>query len=128
MKLKTEKIIAFCFTGALLVAGVVCYAAFPQKTPDQPVRIMFKSLAGNVLFSHAEHVSEEYYGLKCDDCHHYYEEGDPGTIACGECHMTESDEADEEVPKRSDAMHSQCIGCHKDSGGGPDECAECHAL
>ncbi|MBN1625467.1 MAG: cytochrome c3 family protein [Deltaproteobacteria bacterium] len=125
MKLKTEKTIAFFFAGALLIVGIVCYAAFPQRSPDMPVRIMFKSLAGNVLFSHTEHVSEDYYGYECTDCHHYYDEEDPGSISCSECHMTESDE-DEDIPKRSDAMHSQCIDCHKESGGGPDECSECH--
>lgn len=126
MKLKTQKTIAFFFTGALLIVGVVSYAAFPQRSPDQPVRIMFKSLAGNVLFSHVVHVSEDYYGFACTDCHHYYEEGDPDTISCVACHMEDS--GDEEVPKCSDAIHSQCIGCHQDSGGGPDDCSECHVL
>jgi len=128
MKFKTKKTIAFFFSGVLLIVGIVCYAAFPQMSPDPPVRIMFKSLAGNVLFSHIEHVSEEYYGFECVDCHHYYDEEDPSTILCGECHMTEVDEEDEEVPKRSDAIHTQCINCHKENGGGPDECSECHVL
>lgn len=128
MRLKTEKAFAFCIACILLIAGIVCYAAFPQRKPDQPVRIMFKSLAGNVLFSHTEHVSEEYYGFQCIDCHHYYDEEDESTILCGECHMEENDEGDDEVPTCSDAIHSQCIGCHQESGGGPDECSECHVL
>lgn len=128
MKLNTKKTIAFFSAGVLLIVGVVCYAAFPQRSPDLPVRIMFKSLAGNVLFSHTEHVSPEYYGYECIDCHHYYDEEDPSTISCGECHMKESDDEDEEVPTFSDAMHSQCIKCHHDNAGGPDECSECHVL
>jgi hypothetical protein len=127
MGLKREKIIAFCAMIVFFVIGVVCYAAFPEKKPDQPIRIMFKSIAGKVLFSHKKHVDEDGYGLDCTDCHHYYEEGDLSTISCTKCHISESDE-EEEVSKRSDALHSQCIGCHQKYGGGPDECSECHVL
>ena len=34
----------------LLFVGVLCYAAFPVKPPDEPVRLMFKVTAGKVIF------------------------------------------------------------------------------
>lgn len=125
MELRKERIVAYWIAGIFFVIGVVCYAALPEKAPEQPVRIMFKSTGGKVLFDHKWHVAEDGYGLACSDCHHDLEsEGDQPT-ACGECHMTDSEE---DSPKRSDALHTQCIGCHEDSGGGALKCAECHML
>jgi hypothetical protein len=126
MELKSEKIIAYCAAIALLVIGIVCYAALPEK-PEDPIRIMFQSTGGKVLFSHNIHTSEDYYGFDCIDCHHYWEE-DPEVkpVLCTECHMIESD--DEDVPKRSDALHQQCMGCHEENSGGPVECTSCHVL
>ncbi len=120
MEVKKERIIGYCLAVIFLVVGIVCYAAFPQKTPDQPVRIMLKSSAGNILFDHKGHASETGYGINCGDCHH--EDADE-PAACGDCHEPESEEV-----KRSDAFHTQCKGCHEDEDAGPVQCAECHVL
>ncbi|MFC1534823.1 cytochrome c3 family protein [Thermodesulfobacteriota bacterium] len=126
MELKTEKIIAYYVAAALFLVGVVCYAAFPEKKPEEPIRIMLKSTAGKVLFTHKVHTSEDDYGFDCTDCHHLYEkEEGVKPEACGECHLEESEE---EEPKRSDAFHQQCIGCHEDDGTGPADCSACHVL
>ena len=123
MKAKTEQMIAYGLAAILLVVGVVCYTAFAKKAPDQPIRIMFKNTGGNVLFDHREHLSQSGYGLACDDCHHDLEKEGDRPAPCEKCHTADSDEA----PKRSDAFHTQCKDCHKDSGG-PVNCAECHAM
>ena len=86
MEIKTERTIAYCLAAILLLVGVVCYAAFPRKAPEQPLRIMFKSTGGNVLFDHKEHMSEEGYGIECADCHHTMEDPGEKPEACGECH------------------------------------------
>lgn len=127
MELKSEKFIAYCLAALLLVIGVVCYAAFPAKTAEEPIRIMLNSTAGKVMFSHKVHAGEDGYGIECVDCHHVWEE-DSGEkpVSCGECHEAESEE--EDMPKRSDALHRQCIGCHEDDGTGPVECSKCHVL
>lgn len=125
MGFKKEQLVAFWVAGIFFVIGVVCYAAFPAKAPEQPLRIMFKSTGGKVLFDHKIHVSEEGYGYTCTDCHHDIEAEGETPSACGECHM--SDNGDD-APKKSDALHTQCIGCHKDSGGGPAKCDACHML
>ena len=125
MGFKKEQLVAYWIAGIFFVVGVVCYAAFPEKTPEQPVRIMFKSTCGKILFDHKFHISEEGYGLACTDCHHDIEEEGEVPSACGECHMSDSEE---DAPKKSDALHSQCIGCHEEAGGGPAKCDECHML
>jgi hypothetical protein len=118
---KGEQGLAFALAAVLLVVGVVCYAAFPQKTPEEPVRIMFKSTAGKILFDHKTHAVEEGYGVACDDCHHEEQEGS-SSCSGEDCHGPDSD------PKRGDALHTNCRGCHEESGAGPTECAACHVM
>jgi len=117
---------AYGLAVVLFIVGVVSYAAFPAKTPDRPVRLMFQSIAGNVLFDHKTHTGASGYGLSCRDCHHTLEEGETEASACIECHEYESE--DPGMPKRSDAFHQQCMDCHKQIEAGPKECASCHVL
>jgi Zn finger protein HypA/HybF involved in hydrogenase expression len=121
MTSKNETTLAFALAIILLVVGVVCYAAFPQEAPEEPLRMMLKTTAGSVLFDHQTHAGEDGYGLACDDCHH--EEQDESMSCSGEdCHNADSD------PKRGDAFHMNCKGCHEDAEAGPVECAECHVM
>jgi hypothetical protein len=148
MNLKTEKYIAFYAAAVLFACGVVCYAAFPEKKPETPVRAMFNSTTGNVLYFHKEHASKidiENYALECIDCHHQWVKAETGDIlylqkddttgekpiACRECHKVEKAEGDNpNQPKRADALHQNCGGCHDDSGHGPGtkDCSGCHVL
>ena len=123
MKRQTEKVLAYVIAAVLFAIGVVCYAAFPEKKPEEPIRIMFKSTAGKVLFDHKQHTWEDGYGIDCLDCHHAWEE-DSGEkpLSCTECHPVDS----EDEIKRSDALHQQCIGCHEDDGTAPTDCTQCH--
>ncbi len=123
---KREKNVAYWMAGILFLVGFVCYAAFPDRMPDEPVRIMLVNTAGSVLFDHKEHTTEDGYGFACVDCHHMLEEPDERPSACGECHEKESEE--EDMPKRSDAFHQQCLGCHQEDGVAPVECSACHVL
>ena len=123
-----EQLFAYILAAVLLVVGVVSYAAFPPKTPEQPIRIMFQSIAGQVLFDMKTHTSDSGYGLSCRDCHHTLVEGQTDAGSCLECHEFESD--DPEVPKRADAFHRQCSKCHQEFEAGPieKECNACHVL
>ncbi|OQY11837.1 MAG: cytochrome C [Desulfobacteraceae bacterium 4572_19] len=123
MTSKKELQLAYIIMAILLLTGVVCYAAFPPPAPDEKVRIVFRNVAGKVLFGHQTHIND--YDIECGTCHHNLEDGDDETYNCGECHETESD--DEDVPNLTDALHSQCIGCHEEDSG-PTECASCHAM
>lgn len=121
MTSKGEQALAFVLGAILLVVGVVCYAGFSQKPPEEPVRLMFKTTAGKVLFDHKTHMDDAGYGVACDECHHEEQED---TMSCSgeDCHGPDSD------PKRGDALHTNCKGCHEDSGAGPVECAACHVM
>lgn len=123
MTSKKELQVAYGMVVVLLFAGILCYSVFQPKPPEEPVRIMFQSTAGKILFGHKYHQSDEGYGIQCLDCHHNIEEDE--IFNCSECHEMESD--DEEMPSRADAFHNQCKGCHEEQGG-PVECATCHIL
>ena len=144
MTSKKELQLAYGLVIVLFVVGVLSYAAFSAKTPDQPVRLMFKSVAGKVLFDHKTHTDDSGYGISCQDCHHHPEEDETDFRACGECHSlppegetlamscADCHEPDEiegtEMIKKGDAFHSQCIDCHKANEAGPEECASCHVM
>lgn len=124
MEQKREKTIALGLAVILLVVGVICLTAFSARKPETPIRIDFKSTAGNVLFDHKAHIED--YGLDCTDCHHEFDESEQKKPqACSVCHT--GDETGEAF-KRPDAFHQQCIGCHEDSGSGPVKCSDCHVL
>lgn len=140
---KKEPKLAYILAIVLLALGVLSYSAFSAKTPENPIRIMFKSAAGNVLFDHKTHLAASGYGLACTDCHHHPEE-EADLRACGDCHRHpekeekvpqscldchELDEIeDTEMLKRADAFHMQCINCHKEIEAGPEECRSCHVM
>jgi hypothetical protein len=126
MDSKKEKTVAYVMAGILLLVAVVCYAAYPIKPPEPPLRIMFKNIAGNVLFDHKEHTWEKGYGLKCKECHHDMDKEGQKATPCGECHKAQEGEG--MGPLRSDAFHKQCKGCHEDGGQGPVSCSACHVL
>ena len=126
MDSKKEKTVAYVVAGILLLVAAVCYAAYPAKAPEQPIRLMLKNIAGNVLFDHKEHTSDKGYGLKCTECHHDMDKEGQKPSPCGECHKAQEGEG--EGPLRSDAFHKQCKGCHEDGGQGPVNCSACHVL
>ncbi len=143
---KQELRLAYALAIILFVVGVLSYAmtAFSAKTPDSPMRLMFKGMAGKVLFTHKTHTEDSGYGIACQECHHHPEEDEADFRACVDCHpltekedglpesCTECHEADEiedsENIIRVDAFHLQCINCHKENEAGPEECASCHVM
>ena len=144
MNSEKELKIVYSLAIILFIVGILSYAAFPAKIPDEPVRLMFKGVAGNVLFGHKTHTTDSGYGISCKDCHHHPEEDETDLRACSECHYLPKDgetapqacndchEPDEiedsEFIKTSDAFHTQCISCHQENESGPEECADCHAM
>ena len=124
MTSKKELRMAYIIMIVLFITGVVCYAAFPPPAPEEKIRIVFRNPAGKVLFGHQTHIND--YDTECIACHHNIEDDEDGTYACNECHMLDGDD-EEDVPNMTDALHSQCIGCHEENSG-PTECASCHAM
>jgi len=143
MTSEKELKLAYGIAVVLLVVGVLSYSAFSAKVPDEPLRLVYTGAAGTVLFDHKTHTAD--YDLNCAACHHHPAEPEEGAAmqSCSSCHEFSKDgplpesclachEADEvsldDVPGKTDALHAQCIGCHKESGSGPEECASCHGL
>jgi hypothetical protein len=132
--------VAYGIAIVLLIVGVLSYTAFSGKVPDEPLRIVYTGVGGSVMFDHATHAYG--YDLACTACHHHPEEPD-AMQSCSACHVLPKDgslpvacldcHAEDEVgldsvPKKTDAFHSQCTGCHQEMGAGPVECAACHGL
>jgi len=143
MTSEKELKLAYGIAIVLLVVGVLSYTAFSAKVPDEPLRVVYKGAAGSVLFDHKTHTAD--YDLSCTACHHHPAELEEGAAveSCSACHEFPKDgalpqsclacheEGDvdlETTPGKTDAFHGQCVGCHKDSGAGPVECAACHVM
>ncbi|MFZ0725598.1 MAG: cytochrome c3 family protein [Desulfobacterales bacterium] len=138
--------LAYKLAIVLLVVGIASYAytAFSAKPPNEPIRVLYKTTAGKVLFDHKTHLAESGYGVSCYDCHHHPPEDESALKACSTCHPAEpvegtvpesclechdaGDIEGTEVAKRVDAYHTQCIDCHKSVGAGPVDCNSCHVL
>ena len=136
MSSKNELKLVYVLAIVCLVVGVFCYSSLPAKSPEPPVRLMFKTVGGNVLFDHQAH--SDAYGKKCIDCHHAHDDSRsdaPGS--CGRCHQSDS----EYIPAFGDngtfdhGMHSMdmglsCNDCHhnydEEDGGEPQLCSDCH--
>jgi hypothetical protein len=138
---KKELQLAYWLMIILFFVGGICYAAFPAKTPEDPVRKMFKTAAGKVLFTHSLHKADSGYGISCADCHHHYEEDESELRACGDCHgLEESKKVPEacldchepdENHHPGDAEDSEprtCNECHLTQGDEalPEACGDCH--
>ncbi|MFO7839944.1 MAG: cytochrome c3 family protein [Desulfosalsimonadaceae bacterium] len=97
---------------------------------------------GIVTFDHNTHAEE--YDLSCGECHHD-DEGNPlqeadldeGSVkSCFACHdkegrpqrdssMSPEEWEEEKIGYYYEAIHQNCMGCHKEKGG-PAACPECH--
>jgi hypothetical protein len=136
MSLKTELKFVYVLAVVCLVVGVFCYSSLPAKTSDAPVRTMYKTVGGNVLFDHQTHA--DAYGLECLSCHHDTAvSGAETPTSCGNCHTpdTEYVPAFGEGGRFDHDMHSMdyglsCSDCHHDydeeEGGMPQMCSDCH--
>lgn len=67
-----------------------------------PESVTLEAKNGNITFNHQAHS-------QLTDCQTCHGEGTPGAIELGR-----------------DRGHELCMGCHKEMGGGPVKCAECH--
>ena len=150
MTSKRNRQLAYGVAIVLFVVGVVSYAytALSAKPLDQPIRLMYKVAAGNVVFDHKSHTDIAGFGITCANCHHHPEDDEElANQACGNCHAPpskaetvrencldchEEEDIEESIPpKRGDAFHQQCSNCHKEIGSGPvfpvnEECSACH--
>ncbi|MBT8340575.1 MAG: cytochrome c3 family protein [Desulfatitalea sp.] len=151
MTSKKHRLIIYGVAVQLLLVAIVCYAAFPVEKPEEPIRLMYQTKTGKVLFDHQTHAGVNGYALACLDCHHLHDGEEIEPVACGlchlpkpkpesatypescfDCHSDESELEDPNTPRRPDAFHKQCEQCHEQyghgPGGGSDNCGKCHVL
>jgi hypothetical protein len=99
-----------------------------------------KIYAGPVTFNHGGHVSD--YGISCQRCHHTLESGETAVEEhCRDCHdatgfvrgkAAEGLSEDELIEHYLNALHAQCINCHKQNKvedrkrNNPLGCTQCH--
>ncbi len=99
-----------------------------------------KIYAGPATFNHSGHVKE--HGVSCRACHHTLDEDETEVEEhCNECHSepgfirgkeAEGLEEDEIVEHYLNALHMQCIDCHKEKKIEdrkrkiPVGCTQCH--
>lgn len=100
---------------------------------------------GIVMFTHEKHYQEtpDGHGINCGECHHD-EEGKPlveltvndSVPGCFECHdkkdrprkpqdISDGDWLAMRLEYYVEAVHENCIECHKEQGG-PVQCTDCH--
>jgi DnaJ-class molecular chaperone len=96
-----------------------------EATKVGPEMLILNSLEQRyepVTFSHGIHTEMTE---NCATCHHHSPAGQ--TPACRECHGAPFDPKNLNMPGLKGAYHLQCMGCHREMGGGPMGCDECHA-
>lgn len=119
------------------VVGVVIAAA-PEVLQMNDSRYK-KHTKKIVTFTHKKHADD--YKIACGECHHD-DNGKPLELKaddpvqkCGDCHSTfgKTAKSDRKMKKKDkikkyqkEALHANCIGCHKKQKKGPKKCAECH--
>lgn len=127
-------VMASVFVAAGIYAGTTVPDVVEMKNPGYK-----KHTKGIVTFTHKKHTDD--YGIACGACHHDAD-GKPLTIkagddvkGCGECHSTfgKVSKKDKKMKKAEkikkyyeQAMHANCIDCHKKEKKGPKKCSECH--
>ncbi|MDZ7830871.1 MAG: cytochrome c3 family protein [Desulfobacterales bacterium] len=136
MTSKKELKLAYGILVACLVVGLLGYSVLPAKSPESPIRKMYKTTGGDVLFDHQSH--SDNYGLYCEDCHHAYRELEKEMPdSCGRCHQPDGKYQPALGDKgmfKHDA-HAQeyglyCNDCHHNYQQGdpepPQHCTACH--
>ena len=112
----------------IFITAIIGIIGYTTDDPSFPVRVLFKTKGGNVVFTHQEHARG--YGLDCKKCHHSFNiENIKSGWNCRYCH---SSGAIYDELCSGQAIHKQCIGancvdCHKEMLGMEEkDCSFCH--
>jgi hypothetical protein len=128
---------------AIFLAGSIIVAAdFPAEVK---MNAPYDHSKGIITFSHAKHSDD--YKIGCGECHHD-KDNKPLTLKkgdsaqkCIECHKKPGEIKGKEAQSMSDkekreyhanALHDNCIDCHKDynkknnTKAAPQTCTKCH--
>ena len=118
-----EKKLPLVIIAVCAVIGIIGYSL---ESTGNPIRVLFKTKGGPVVFDHRAHL-DEYY-LECNKCHH--EEGnDEKIMNCRECHNRGNEDYKDICEDR--AIHKLCVGancidCHNENDMDTGDCKSCH--
>ena len=110
----------------ILILALVGLVGYSIKSSGEPVRVLFKTKGGPVIFDHKAHSDKGGYDIECVKCHHQIE--GESEQRCRACHSseTEYDSICENAAPHRQCIGSNCITCHKEQGMDDGECNLCH--
>lgn len=127
-KTRSNRIALVLLITSLLVGVAAFYHQETQAPPEEPVRVVYESKGGLVVFDHAAHSAR--MEDDCIACHH--EDGDDDEKEnCRDCHI------DNDIPIMhayhekgedylDDDTFQSCMSCHEEWGQDPKNCQGCH--
>jgi len=127
-KTRSNQIALLLLLTCLIVGVVAFYYQDAKAPPEEPIRVVYESKGGLVVFDHAAHIAR--MENDCTACHHY--DGDEEDKEnCRDCHI------DNDIPVmdayhekgedfREDDTYQSCMSCHQERGKDPKNCRGCH--
>ena len=113
---------------ALIIAifAILALIGYTQEESGSPVRVLFKTQGGAVIFGHQTHASD--YGIECVKCHHKNDLTGENKYDCRFCHRsgTDYDKLCDSRPIHKQCIGANCIDCHNESGMDTKDCKSCH--
>ena len=146
MKRQSLALLVVATLALVLMAAAGIYAATVPVPAEIKMEAPYKHTKGIVVFAHEEHISK--YKIGCGECHHNdkgeplnnLKPGDP-VKKCFDCHNKPGElkgkkakglSEKEKLAYEANAMHANCIGCHKKydkehkTKAAPTTCTKCH--
>ncbi len=121
--------IAVLLLVASLAVGVASFCYYDAKPPpEEPVRVVYNSKGGLVVFDHAAHMAR--MEDDCTVCHHY--DGDEEEKEnCRTCHQENDIPIMQAYHQKGedfqdDDTYQSCMSCHEEKGRNPKNCRGCH--
>lgn len=112
--------------GIIAVLAVISIIGYSMKSSGSPIRVLFKTNGGPVVFDHKVH--EEDAGIECSICHHELDT-DEKIMNCRQCHNAVSEDYGsicEDRPIHKQCIGANCIDCHNKEGMDTTDCKSCH--
>ncbi len=109
----------------IIICAVLGIIGYSIGGSEEPLRVLFKTSGGPVVFDHNEHKE---YDIECDKCHHELDV-DEEIWNCRACHSKGIEDYQgicDERPIHKQCIGANCIDCHKENDIDTDDCKACH--
>lgn len=128
LSLKSAGIKKFAPLLFIFIFGIIGIIGYTTESSSLPIRVLFKTKGGDVIFQHEAH-SSDYQCCKCQDCHHNIQNlRSRADWKCRTCHHAggEYENICEDRMPHPQCVGAQCVQCHTRVGMDPKDCAFCH--